>query len=128
MQRYAMVATENGEELQPIAKGELIRIDDLIVWLDAQGDAAMEQAKSLQEGTDEHRTIGNVVQHYRFVATSLRLELDDKEGRPSGRCLPKEHTDDQLSLVAKWLAFTSPVVHELFLKEFLVQPTEGSKK
>lgn len=36
LQRYAMVATESGEELLPVAKGELIRIDDLIAWLDAQ--------------------------------------------------------------------------------------------
>ena len=127
MQRYAMVATENGEELQAGVKGELIRVDDLIAWLDAQGDVAMEQARTLQEGTDEHRTVGNVVQHYRFVATSLRLKLGDKEECPSGGCLSKKQTGDQLGLVAKWLAFTSPAVHELFLKEFLAQST-GSKK
>lgn len=80
MQRYAMVATENGEELQTDVKGELIRVKDLIAWLDAQGDAAMEQARTLREGTDEHSTIGNVVQHYRFVATSLRLKFDDGSG------------------------------------------------
>lgn len=81
------------------------------------GDVAMEQAKTLQEGTDDHSAIGNVVQHYRFVATSLRLELDDERGRPSGRCLPKEYTDDQLR-----------AVHELFLKEFLSRPIEDSEK
>lgn len=29
MQRYAMVATENGEVLQPVAKGELVKIKEL---------------------------------------------------------------------------------------------------
>ena len=34
------------------------------------------------------------------------------------RCWWKKQAEEQLSLVAKWLAVTSPVVHELFLKEF----------